>query len=507
MNKIINTKRNIISGIMGRFVTLLFPFIIRSILIYKLGMEYVGLNSLYTSILQVLSLAELGFGTAIVYSMYRPIAENNTELICALLKFYRRVYRIIGCVVLLIGLGLMPFLNFLIEGSVPGDINIYILYIIYLINTVISYLSVAYKQALLIAHQRIDIDNGITAIIYSLMYFLQAIALIFTRNYYCYIILLPVATLLINICRSIKVDNLYPQYLCKGNLDKTIKLDLFKRVAGLMLTRVCQVCRNSFDSIVISACLGLVILGKYQNYYYIMNTIIGFLTIITTAIVAGIGNNIVTKSIDENYSQFETFYFGYNWISSWCVVCLLCLYQPFMKIWVGDNNLFPFWLVIFMCLYFYSLKIGDVVAVYKEATGIYWEDRARPIVESIVNLIFNFGLVRIWGVYGVVISTIISIVTINIPWSAKVLFNTYFHKNVNIYLKKVLVGFIKLILISSITYSACLFIRGNQYKVLILRGIICMIIPNILYLLFNIHDPKLGKCIELGKNLIKSKAD
>ena len=191
-----------------------------------------------------------------------------------------------------------------------------------------------------------------------------------------------------------------------------------------MLTRICQVCRNSFDSIVIASFLGLVVLGKYQNYYYIINTIIGFLGIITTSIVAGIGNNIVTQSVEENYRQFNIFMFGYNWIASWCTVCLCCLYQPFMKIWVGESNMFSMLLVILMCVYL--LKVGDIVAVYKEATGLYWEDRKRPVIESVFNLILNIVLVKIIGVYGVVISTILSIMFINIPWSASILFNEYF---------------------------------------------------------------------------------
>lgn len=505
MNKLENTKQNLISGVISKFVTLALPFAVRSIIIYKLGIEYVGLNSLFSSILQVLSLAELGFGTAVVYSMYKPIAESDTLLICALLNFYRKVYKIIGTIILTIGLALLPLLNRLVSGDIPNSVNLYILYIIYLINTVISYLGVAYKQSLLIAHHKVNIDTNISTVIYSIMYLLQIVALLITRNYYCYIILLPIATLVINFVRNRKVNNIYPHYVCMGTLDADIKKELFKRVAGLMLSRICQVCRNSFDSIAISTFLGLVILGRYQNYYYIMSAVIGFMQIIPTSVVAGIGNNIATKSIEENYEQFEVFYFCYNWLSIWCTVCLLCLYQPFMEMWVGSDNMFPFMLVILMCLYFYSLKVGDVVAIYKEATGIYWEDKFRPVVESVVNLALNFGLVQLIGVYGVVLSTIISIVFINIPWAAKVLFSTYFKKNTAGYLKRVLVGTLELIIISIVSYLLCAVVTWKGVVALIIRAFICMFVPNIIYIILNIKNPRLRESIDIIRRIFEIK--
>ncbi|MBO5413595.1 MAG: polysaccharide biosynthesis protein [Clostridia bacterium] len=502
VNKVQNIKRNIIFGIINKIIMMLCPFAIRTIIIWKLGVEYVGLSSLFTSILQILSLAELGFGTAIVYSMYKPLAENDTKLISALLNLYRKVYRIIGLVILSIGIMLMPFLKFLIWGNYPSDINIYILFIIYLINTVLSYFLFAYKQSLLLANQRNDVESNITSISYLIMYILQIVAIIFTKNYYCYIIFLPFCTIAINLIRNEYIKKKYPKYICSGELPIDVKKDMKKRIFGLMLSRICQVCRNSFDSIVISMALGLTILGKYQNYYYIINTIAGFLTIITTSIVAGIGNNIVTKTKEENYEEFKLFQFGYNWIASWCTVCLLCLYQPFMEIWVGKNNLMPFWLVMLMCIYFYVLRVGDVVAVYKEATGIYWEDRYRPVLESIVNLVLNFALVYTLGVYGVVLSTIISILFINIPWAAIVLHKTYFRISSIKYFSNVGINILILIFISIVTYKICLLFNGNNlYINLIIRGVICIFIPNVILVLVNYKNHNLRKSLKFIKRM------
>lgn len=502
MNKLENAKRNIIFGFVNKVISLFCPFIIRTIIIWKLGMEYVGLSSLFTSILQVLSLTELGFSTAVVYSMYKPIANKDDDTICALLNFYRRVYRIIGSVILIAGLLITPFLNKIVSGNIPRNINLESLFIIYLLNTVISYLTLAYKQSVLIANQRIDIDNNITSIVNIFMYICQIIVLLVTRNYYCYIVILPICTLIINYLRSRIVEKLYPTYYCKGEISKSLKKDLYKKVYGLMLTRICQVFRNSLDSIVISSFLGLVVLGKYQNYYYVINTIIGFLLILTNSIVAGIGNNIVTKTVKENYKQFNIFMFAYNWISSWCTICLCCLYQPFMKIWVGESNMFSMVLVLLMCMYFYSLKTGDIVAVYKEAAGIYWEDRKRPIVESIINLILNIFLVKCIGIYGVVLSTIISIVFVNIPWSAYILFRTYFKHSMKIYFKKILLNCLILFFTMGITFFACSFVKSAGILELIIKTLVCIVIPNVIFILINIENKNLTDCIKIVKEMI-----
>lgn len=209
-----NAIRNFFWGIINRVITLLLPFIARTIIINSLGAEYLGLNNLFTSILNVLSLAELGVGTALVYAMYKPIAEENKEQICALLKLYRTCYRFIGGVILLAGLTLVPFLPKLVHGSLPSGINLYVLYSIFLSNTVLSYFLFAYKQSLLQAHQRTDICSNVGSIINISMNIIQIVVLLRFRNYYLYILLKPVFTVITNIVIAHVTTRMYPEYVC-----------------------------------------------------------------------------------------------------------------------------------------------------------------------------------------------------------------------------------------------------------------------------------------------------
>ena len=469
---------NIIWGFIEKMITLICPFIIRTIMIYKLGNEYLGLNGLFTSILQVLSLAELGFGDAIVFSMYKPIIENDNKMLSALLNLYKKVYRIIGMVILCVGLLILPFITKFVKGGYPGEVNIYVLYCIYLFNTVISYFLFAYKESLLKAHQRNDVNSRILSGCNIVMYVLQIIVLLLFSNYYLYIVIMPVTTIVLNCVRSLFVKKMYPQIVCEGHIEKDAVIGLSKRIIGLTLNKLAQVCRNSFDSIIISSFLGLVILARYQNYYYIISALTVMVSIITTAVGAGIGNSIAAETVEKNYSDYKEFLFIYNWIACFCTVCMLCLYQPFIELWGGKSNVLPLSTVILCCIYFYTMKLGDIAAVYRQAAGIWWEDKFRPIVESVVNLAVNIVLVKYIGVDGVLVSTIISIVCINIPWATYVLFKVYFKMSIKEVFFKYIRYFIETTVLCAVVYGICSRINGNLLVVLVVRTIICIGLVN-----------------------------
>lgn len=469
---------NIIWGFIEKMITLICPFIIRTIMIYKLGNEYLGLNGLFTSILQVLSLAELGFGDAIVFSMYKPIIENDNKMLSALLNLYKKVYRIIGMVILCVGLLILPFITKFVKGGYPSEVNIYVLYCIYLFNTVISYFLFAYKESLLKAHQRNDVNSRILSGCNIVMYVLQIIVLLLFSNYYLYIVIMPVTTIVLNCVRSLFVKKMYPQIVCEGHIEKDAVIGLSKRIIGLTLNKLAQVCRNSFDSIIISSFLGLVILARYQNYYYIISALTVMVSIITTAVGAGIGNSIAAETVEKNYSDYKEFLFIYNWIACFCTVCMLCLYQPFIELWVGKSNVLPLSTVILCCIYFYTMKLGDIAAVYRQAAGIWWEDKFRPIVESVVNLAVNIVLVKYIGVDGVLVSTIISIVCINIPWATYVLFKVYFKMSIKEVFFKYIRYFIETTVLCAVGYGICSRINGNLLVVLVVRTIICIGLVN-----------------------------
>lgn len=483
-SRVQNAKRNILFGVINRIVMTLFPFAIRTVLLYLLGSEYLGLDSLFSSILSFLSLTELGVGSALVYSMYKPVAENDTDLICALLNLYRRLYRYIGCFFLIAGVALVPFLPKLVKGDCPPDINLYILYFVFLTNTALTYLLFGYKQSLLTVHQRSDIGSKLGLLLQSGMYLFQIAGLFLFRNYYVYVLMLPVFTVLSNVVIAVITDRMYPNYKCRGEISKEKQNDIKKKVAALFGTKANSIVLHALDNIVISAFLGLAMVGLYGNYYYIMSAIVSLIAIVYNSMTAGIGNSLHTETIEKNFFDFTVLTFANFWLVSFCTVSLLCLYQPFMKLWVKEKNMLDMLVVLLMVIYFYVYQIRKVVLTYKDAGGIWWEDRYRPYITMIVNMVGNFVLVQIIGIYGVILSTIISML-VSIPIENNTVFKYIFQKpSRSFYLKNLLYAALTIGL-CALTYWICSFTPGG-IRGLFIRGVICLVLPNtIIVLLFH----------------------
>ena len=487
MNRTLNSSKNLFFGFINKVICLILPFFLRTLIINYLGVEYVGLNSLFTSLLNMLNLAELGISSAIVFSMYSAIAKKDTVLISALINVYKKVYRIIGIIVLVLGLAISPFLNYLISGDVPSDINLYILYYIYLGQTVLTYFLFAYKSCLFTAHQRADVISNVSTIVFLIQYILQGVVVFFFKNYYVYALFLPATTILNNIVIAILSKKYYPDYEPRGTLDEFNAQQIKSKVKSLFLYKVGSVVLTSVDSIVISAFLGLAVLGRYNNYYYVITALFGFLQVYYNAIAASIGNSIVVETKEKNQKDFNRLFLVQAWIVSWCSTCLFCLYQPFMNMWVGSEMQFSDGVVLCFAVYFFVWKIMDIINVYKDAAGLWEYDKFRPLVASIVNLALNILLVQFIGIYGILLSTIISIIFVIFPWSTYILFKHLFNTNVKkdwlIFIVRVVITFIVCVGVTALTYLVSTIVTRNDFIGLILKALICISIPNLLYLI------------------------
>ena len=266
MNNFKNLTKGIASGIINKIVGLLLPFVSRTVLIYTLGLSYVGLNSLFSSVLQVLNFSELGLGSAIVYLLYKPLAENNTVQVNRILSFCKKCYKFIGLFITIVGLALLPFIKVLINGSVPDGINIYALYLINLINSAVGYYLFAYKQTLLIATQRVDIYNSCGVIVDVTLNILQVIALLVWHNFYIFSVVRVITTILNSVLCNYFSKKLYPQYFPEGDITSTEKAELKFKIGGMVFQKISNVILISADTIVISSFLNLEILGRYNLY-------------------------------------------------------------------------------------------------------------------------------------------------------------------------------------------------------------------------------------------------
>jgi len=497
--------RNIIFGVIHKVITIVGPFVIRTVILYTLGAEYLGLSSLFTALLSVLSLAELGIGSALVFSMYKPVAEKDDDTVCALLALYRKLYYYIGSIIGSIGLILMPFLRYFVKGDCPADINMYILYSIYLFNTLISYFAYGYKQSILYAYQRNDVMSKRLAVVQMAMYIGQVLVLLLTKNYYVYIILLPIATLITNFANSIAVDRMYPQYTCRGEVSKELKVSITKKVTALIGTKLDSVVLHSSDNIIISAFLGLVAVAQYGNYFYVLNSIMSILLLVFGSMTAGVGNSLQTETLDKNRRDFRVFNLLNAWITGWCSVCFLSLYQPFIRFSTGDESMMmSYGFVILLVVQFYIYQIRRVVLTYKDAAGIWWEDKFRPYVIMITNLSLNIILVNVIGIYGVVLSTIISLV-VSVPWETWLVFKNVLRQSPKRYYLDQLVYLAVTVITSAITLGVCSLIPLDGLWLIFTRFIVCCILPNAIFLLAYRRMEAFEPAKEIMMRVIRSK--
>lgn len=487
-SRTVNSVRNMFWGAINRAVSIVFPFIVRTIFIKVLGEEYLGLNSLYSSILQVLNLADLGFASAVVASMYKPIAEGNEEEICALMNLYRKIYRTIGLVILSIGLVLTPFIDKLINGVPPQGVNIYFLWILYLLNTVVSYLFFAYKVSLLNAHQRNDLTEKIGALCRAISSLLQIFVVVVWKNLYLYVILTILCSVAYNLFCSIECNRMYPQYQCRGNLGIQTKNNIGKNIGALAIQKIGNTVSLSLDAVVISAFLGLTTVAIYGNYFYIISAISTFIALIYSSITASIGNSLATETTEKNYHDFKKIFFLNTWIVGWCCICFMCLFQDFMKVWMGESLLFPITIVLTLVLRFFFEQVRKVVLTYKDAAGMWWVDKWRPMVGCVVNLILNVALVKTIGVAGVALSTIVSYAFVEMPWETNALFTHYFKKPQQEYYFIMLQSIVKLTICGGVTYLICYLIPLHGILAVVVKLIICLSLPNVLFVLMNVKN-------------------
>lgn len=476
-----NASRNIVTGFLNKIITLVLPFISRTLIIYLLGVSYLGIGTLFTSILSFLSLAELGLSSAIVFAMYEPVSLYEYETINELLKYYRRLYGIIGCVILLIGIVILPFVPKLINGTTPSGVNIYILYVIYLANSVISYFFSGYRQSILVAYQRSDIINNIATIISVSVQSGQILALFLSRNFYLYAFVSIIGSLITNLCYKIITEKKYPQFRCEGELSYELRSKIRRQMSGLIGTKLNSVVVHSADTVIISAFLGLTATAQYGNYYYIMNSICGILIIIFGSLTAGIGNKLVMDTIEDNFILFKRISFINAWLVGWFTICFLCLYEPFMELWVGKELTLGNGFVILMCIYFFIFEIQRTVLTFKDAAGLWHKDKMRPYVSMVVNLVSNLIMVQFLGIYGVILSTILAFM-VSLPWTNYVLFRNLFFESAIGNLIIMVKNFLITALVAVITSTICVQFE-RTFGGLLFRIVICIVIPNIFFII------------------------
>ncbi|WP_379890910.1 lipopolysaccharide biosynthesis protein [Lacticaseibacillus suilingensis] len=411
-------------------------FILRSFFIHTLGSEYLGLNGLFTNVLSFLSLAELGIGTSIIYELYRPLAEHDDSAVHALLNLYRKAYDLIGLVVGIAGLCLIPVLHYFVNSNsvIP---HLYSYYVLFLANSVFSYFF-TYKRSLLNADQH----NYITIINDFLFYLgtsgLQIMALVFFKSYYGYLLIQIGMTILSNFSISHIVSLRYRKIfsVVAGEVSNSTKAQLKRNVIGNISSQIGSIVVFGSDNLLISSFVGLTAVGIYSNYTMITNAVKGVMQQATGSLVSSIGNLIVDVSSSHAYKIFRKYLFINSSASFFASIGVYTFINPFINYWLGPKYLLSKTTVLLMSIYLLITMYQGSVRTFISAYGLFWQQRYKPVIEAIMNLVVSLILLIHFrlGIDAVLVGTISSFLFINTWFEPYLVFKFGFRRNAKEYI-------------------------------------------------------------------------
>ncbi len=410
MGRVQSAIRNIVFGQVGNFITQLLNFVLRTVFIDHLGDTLNGVNALYTTLLSVLSVAELGIGTALNYSLYKPVADKDYEKVKSYMQFYKKAYRIIGAVIAVIGLGISPFLPWLVkqpQGITVRDLTLY--YYIFLFNTVSSYF-VAYKYSLVNAEQKNYIQTNILTATKMVTVSLQIAVVLTTGNFYVYLLTAAAVELLQKIFVTVYLNRRYP-YLTEKNVTKLTKEEtgeIAAKTKALVFHKVGDVARLQTDSMIISGFINVTVVGFVDNYNMVVNSIANVVNILFNSVISGFGNLVATESRERQYRMFRVYRFAACWIYGFTAVGFSILLTPFVILWKGESRTLAYGVVISILIDFYFKGERIVLSNFKTAAGVFEQDKYLALIQGAVNLAVSIVLVRKIGLIGVYIGTIVS---------------------------------------------------------------------------------------------------
>lgn len=505
--RIENSIKNIVSSLCSNIVTSLLGFISRTIFIYTLGKSYLGISALLQNIFGLLAISELGISTAIGFSLYKPLVEKNNKLINTLMTIYKKAYRVIAITILILGIILYKYLDFFVDPSQQPK-EIFYIYFMYLINIVIGYL-LSYKTTLISSDQKgyklipLQIKLNIITILAQIVY------LMIYKEYLGYLAIQILSSILINIIQNRFITNEYHylNFSSKDKLPTEEKRIIIKNIMGLMATKLGDFCVNSTDNLIISKFVDLASVAIYSNYIMIRNLVNGYIGILFSSITSSFGNLVAEGNEKKSLEIFNILFLLSFIIYSFEAVSFICLFNPFIgDLWIGKEYLFPMYVVLAIVINNYLTGLRMPIITMKSAAGIYAEDAWVPFGFAIINLGASIILGKYWGVFGVIVGSIIGSICTADWFRPIVVFKKVFKvsswnyfKN---YFKYIILGFAYMF----ISVEICNMINvSNIFINFILRCFICVFVPNIITILLFFKTPEFKYLYNVFSNIFLSK--
>lgn len=498
-----NSVRNIVVALVGQTLGILLQFISRRVFVDAMSADLLGVNSVFANILSMLSLAELGIGSAITFSLYKPLAKNDTKRISAIMNFYRWIYRIIAITVTICGALLVPFLGVAIKEEID---YIVLYYFLYLASTVISYLC-AYKRTLIIADQKGYISSIYRYSYIAILNLVQIAILRFLHSYALYLAAQILLSFGENLLISRKADRLYP-YLndTSTQLAKSEKVEYFKNIRAMMMHRIGSVIVTNTDSILLSALVNINAVSIYANYKLVFSGLNTIMSQLFSSVTASVGNLLQEKSLDHTYCLYRTIETMICWLYGVASICLMVLFNDFIRLWVGERFVENQDYVFILVAIFFIYGIREPTNMFKNALGLFWNDRYKAVAEAVVNMILSVIMGMAWGARGIFVATVISALAIPCWIEPYILYKYQWKRKVNEYFSLIGRLIAILFIIGTVLIYGLSFIKANSWIMLAIKALICFTLANLLFACSICRTNEFRQMVSIGRGLLNRKS-
>lgn len=501
-----NSMRNIFYRVFSQFANILLKFLSRTVFIYILGAEFLGINGLFSEVLQMLALADLGFGTAMVFSMYQPLAENNQEKIAQLMQLYKKLYRVIAIVITVIGVALIPCLPYIVnlDSEIPY-LNVY--YLLYLANTVSSYL-VIYKTCILNADQKNYLISKYDTVFNFLSTIMCTIFLYITRNFMVYLLIQVLFTYLKNFYCSHIAEKMYPYINNKvDKLPQNESKKIFDNVKSVFIYKLSTTLVGSTDNTLISIMVGTRAVGLYSNYSMIISNVSMIINIIFSSVTASIGNLVVERKVQKNYDVYKKMQLISFILSTISISGIYVLINDFVRMWLGETYVLDGLIVIAIIVNMYFSIILMPIWSYREATGMYRQTKYVMVVTAIVNLFLSIILGEIMGLAGILLATSIARLSTYFWYEPKLLFAQFFEQSVWKYYREIGINIILTMFVIMIEKQIFSGFTPDSWIAFGAKAIIVATTTLILTVLLYSRNSELHNIVTAVKGILKRKGD
>lgn len=486
-SRISNSVKNISFGLLTQGTQMVLGFVSRTIFIQYLAIEYLGVNGLFTSILTMLSLAELGITSAILYALYKPLAERNEEKIAALIRYFKKIYLVIAGIVAVLGLCILPFLSQIVNHPPPQlAADLQIIYLLFLFNTVASYFFY-YKISLFQADQKSYVISQRNIVIFLIQNSLQILSLVLFQNFLLYLSIQLVCQLGGNLYLSQLVKKHYPFLSQYKNVlvEQAVKDQIWTNLKSTALVKIGGLLVNNTSNIVLNYFSGLKSVGLLSNYTLLIGLASGLIMQVFANLTGSIANVNVKETLEKKREIFTLVNFANFWVYGLASVCIILLVNDFITVWIGEGYVLSFPVVCVLALNFYMVGMQNAVWTFKGTFGLFKQGRWLVIGTAILNVTLSFILGSYFGLFGILLSIAIARAVTNAWYDPYVVFRLALEQDAREYFRKYLGYVTLLVFILAFLSGIFYFISFTGLFGLIFKLFLCLIVTNgVIYLFF-----------------------